>query len=223
MPRASGERNSASVPRPPAPGVAAAGRGAAGGAPQAGGGILAHTFKVGQMAKLVRVSVRTLHHYHEVGLLSPSGRSESGHRLYAPEDLERLQHVPFYRELGFPLEEVRSLMAESGFDRREALLEQRGMLQEQIGRLEALRGHRRQRRPSRDLKARRSLSSGASEPGVARHALVALRADTVTELGLGMLSDIQFHLLPIPFVIADVLAVATNRYQATHDAYPTPS
>ncbi|MHB9115376.1 MAG: MerR family transcriptional regulator [Thermoleophilia bacterium] len=95
-------------------------------------------FKVGEVAKLARVSVRTLHHYDRVGLLAPSARSEAGYRLYAPPDLERLQHVLFYKELGFSLEEIHALMADPAFDRRVALLEQRALLQEQMLRLEAL-------------------------------------------------------------------------------------
>lgn len=94
--------------------------------------------RVGEVAKLARVSVRALHHYDHLGLLSPSGRSESGYRLYTPKDLERLQHVLFYRELGFALDEIRDLMADPAFDRREALLQQRRLLQAQAGRLQAL-------------------------------------------------------------------------------------
>ena len=71
-------------------------------------------YRVGEVARLAHVSVRTLHHYDEVGLLVPSGRSESGYRLYTPEDLERLQHVLFYRELGFGLEEIRGLHGRPG-------------------------------------------------------------------------------------------------------------
>lgn len=96
------------------------------------------SFRIGEVAALARVSVRTLRHYDSVGLLAPSGRSAAGYRLYTPADLERLQHVLFYRELGFPLEEIRELMGDPGFDRREALLEQRGMLQAQMARLASL-------------------------------------------------------------------------------------
>jgi len=95
---------------------------------------------VGEVAKLAHVSVRTLHHYDETGLLVPSDRSEAGYRLYSTEDLERLQQVLFYKELGFSLEEIRELMADPAFDRREALLSQREMVAEQALRLEALLG-----------------------------------------------------------------------------------
>ena len=62
---------------------------------------------VGEVAALAGVTVRTLHHYDRIGLLSPSGRSAAGYRLYAPADLDRLHQVLVYRELGFPLEEAR--------------------------------------------------------------------------------------------------------------------
>lgn len=83
---------------------------------------------VGDVAKLARVSVRALHHYDEIGLLKPSGRSRSGYRLYTDSDLERLQQVLFFRELGFALEEIVRVLQSPDFDRREALLAQRGLL-----------------------------------------------------------------------------------------------
>lgn len=97
-------------------------------------------YTVGDVAKLAHVSVRTLHHYDEVGLLHPSERSESGYRLYTLDDLEHLQQVLFYKELGFSLDEIRGLMADPAFDRREALLVQRELIAEQSLRLEALLG-----------------------------------------------------------------------------------
>ena len=60
-------------------------------------------FTVSQVARLSGVSVRALHHYDEIGLLQPSGRSASGYRLYDDADLERLQQILFFRELEFPL------------------------------------------------------------------------------------------------------------------------
>ena len=56
------------------------------------------------------ISVRTLHHYDQIGLLKPSTRTEAGYRLYGTEDLLRLQQVLFYRELDFPLEEIRIIL-----------------------------------------------------------------------------------------------------------------
>jgi DNA-binding transcriptional MerR regulator len=73
---------------------------------------------VGEVARLARVSVRALHHYDEIGLLEPSGRTESGYRLYTDRDLERLQQALFFRELGFALEDVTRILRDPSFDRR---------------------------------------------------------------------------------------------------------
>jgi MerR family transcriptional regulator, thiopeptide resistance regulator len=93
---------------------------------------------VSQVAKLTGITVRTLHHYDEIGLLRPSGRTEAGYRLYADEDLVRLQQVLFFRELGFPLEEISRMLSDPSFDLRSALLMQRRMLTERKTRVEAL-------------------------------------------------------------------------------------
>src|SRR3954452_424033 len=66
---------------------------------------------VGEVAALAGVTVRTLHHYDRIGLLSPSGRTAAGYRQYAPADLDRLHQVLLYRERGFPLEEVATLLS----------------------------------------------------------------------------------------------------------------
>lgn len=67
---------------------------------------------VGQVAERFGLTVRTLHHYDDVGLLVPGARSAAGYRLYAEADLLRLRHVVVYRRLGFPLDEVRALLTE---------------------------------------------------------------------------------------------------------------
>ncbi|WP_163999799.1 MerR family transcriptional regulator [Pyxidicoccus caerfyrddinensis] len=95
---------------------------------------------VSQVARLAKVSVRALHHYDEIGLLSPSERSEAGYRLYTQVDLQRLQQVLFFRELGFPLEEIRRILGDPSFDLRSALLMQRQLLSERSARLDALLG-----------------------------------------------------------------------------------
>lgn len=95
-------------------------------------------YRVGDVARLAGVSVRTLHHYHAIGLLEPSDRSAGGYRLYATEDLERLQQVLFFKELGFALDDVRRIMGDPGFDRREALLMQRRMLDGKVRRTQAM-------------------------------------------------------------------------------------
>src|SRR5689334_8017536 len=64
-------------------------------------------YKVGELAQLAGVSVRTLHHYEDVGLLRPGARTDSGHRLYTPRDVERLARIVALTQLGLSLEEVR--------------------------------------------------------------------------------------------------------------------
>ena len=94
---------------------------------------MSHT--VGAVARLAGVTVRTLHHYDEIGLLEPSGRSDAGYRRYADEDLERLQRILFYRELGFGLDQIRDVMTDGGADAVAHLRQQHAMLLDRIGRL----------------------------------------------------------------------------------------
>ncbi|MEM9593972.1 MAG: MerR family transcriptional regulator [Acidobacteriota bacterium] len=63
-------------------------------------------FKVGELAERIGVTVRTLHHYDEIGLLRPARRSSSGHRQYDSGDLERLQRITSLRQLGFSLDQI---------------------------------------------------------------------------------------------------------------------
>lgn len=83
---------------------------------------------VSQVAKMAGISVRTLHHYDELGLLRPSGRSEAGYRLYHERDVERLQQVLFFRALELPLDEIARIMSDPDFDVGAALRMQRQML-----------------------------------------------------------------------------------------------
>lgn len=83
---------------------------------------------IGEVAERAHVSVRTLHHYDEIGLLVPSARSDAGYRLYAEAELERLYHILLYRELGFPLAEIARLLDDPTLDRRSALQAQRELL-----------------------------------------------------------------------------------------------
>jgi DNA-binding transcriptional MerR regulator len=68
------------------------------------------TMKVGTLAKRTGLTVRTLHHYDEIGLLSPSHRTQSGHRLYGEEEFSRLQQIASLKHLGLPLEEIRECL-----------------------------------------------------------------------------------------------------------------
>jgi DNA-binding transcriptional MerR regulator len=94
--------------------------------------------RVGEVARLAHVTVRTLHHYDEIGLLKPSGRSEAGYRRYSEDDLRRLQQILLFRELGFTLEAIQQMVDDPAFDRRQALEAQRAMLVEQRSRTEAI-------------------------------------------------------------------------------------
>ena len=67
--------------------------------------------QVGEVARRTGLTVRTLHHYDEIGLLSPSRRSEAGYRLYTRADVVRLQQVIALKQLGFSLDEVRTLLS----------------------------------------------------------------------------------------------------------------
>jgi DNA-binding transcriptional MerR regulator len=89
---------------------------------------------VGEVARLAHISVRTLHHYDEIGLLTPSGRTAAGYRLYDGTDLQRLQQILFYRELGFRLDAIAEMLADPGRTAEDHLRRQHHLLRNQIGR-----------------------------------------------------------------------------------------
>lgn len=93
---------------------------------------------VGEVSELSGVTVRTLHHYDEIGLLSPSGRSEAGYRLYSRADLQRLQEILGWRALGFELAEIRELLSEPSHDRIRALRGQLELVTAERARLAAI-------------------------------------------------------------------------------------
>ena len=84
------------------------------------------------------VSVRTLHHYDHIGLLRPSARSAAGYRLYGTEDLLRLQQILLFKELDLPLEEIRRILDDPGFDPVRALAQHRRTLELRAERLARL-------------------------------------------------------------------------------------
>jgi DNA-binding transcriptional MerR regulator len=88
---------------------------------------------VSRVAQLAGVTVRTLHHYDDIGLLRPGGRTSGGYRRYDERDLERLRLILVYRELGFTLEEIRTILATA--DPAAHLRRQHGLLIDRIGRL----------------------------------------------------------------------------------------
>jgi DNA-binding transcriptional MerR regulator len=92
------------------------------------------TYSVSEVAGVTGITVRTLHHYDEIGVLHPSGRSQAGYRLYDDDDLDRLHEILLFRELGFGLEDIRRSLADPSLDRREILLRQRGLVNDQANR-----------------------------------------------------------------------------------------
>jgi MerR family transcriptional regulator, thiopeptide resistance regulator len=94
---------------------------------------------VGEVARLAGITVRTLHHYDAIGLVSPSDRTSSGYRLYGEQDLDRLHAVLAYRELGFALEDVAALL-DGTADPLEHLRRQHELVRERIDHLSRLLG-----------------------------------------------------------------------------------
>ncbi len=79
---------------------------------------------VHEVSSLAGVSIRTLQYYDRIGLLHPTGYTDAGYRLYDDADLERLQHILLYRELEFPLRDIKEIMDSPDFDRSRALEQQ---------------------------------------------------------------------------------------------------
>ena len=94
--------------------------------------------KISEVAKLSGVTVRTLHYYDEIGLLKPSKTTEAGYRMYSSEDLERLQQILFFRELDFPLNEIKEIMLNPNYDKNEALNKHKEFLIEKRKRIDGL-------------------------------------------------------------------------------------
>jgi len=93
---------------------------------------------VGRVAELAGVTVRTLHHYDEIGLVQPSARTAAGYRAYSPGDVERLREVLAYRRLGFGLREIADLVSDPSTDAVAHLRRLRGLLLEQRDRADAI-------------------------------------------------------------------------------------
>jgi DNA-binding transcriptional MerR regulator len=89
---------------------------------------MSHT--VGEVARMTGVTVRTLHHYDEIGLLSPGERTAAGYRRYGEADLDRLQHILAYRALEFPLDRIAALLDDLDTDMLGHLRRQHHLLTE---------------------------------------------------------------------------------------------
>ncbi len=95
-------------------------------------------YTVKQLSDLAGVTVRTLHHYDQIGLLRPSSVGANGYRYYEDEALYRLQQILFYRELDLPLNEIKKIMGRRDFDVSAALLSHRAALKAEERRLKRL-------------------------------------------------------------------------------------
>lgn len=83
--------------------------------------------KIKELSELVGISVRTLHHYDSIGLLCPE-KTEAGYRIYSDKDIDFLQQILFFKELGFSLKEIKNIISDPSFNKEEALLAHKKML-----------------------------------------------------------------------------------------------
>ncbi len=84
---------------------------------------------VKEISKITGVSVRTLHHYDAIGLLKPTKVTEAGYRMYDDTALSRLQNILLFRELQFPLKEIKAILDSPNFDPSEAIAQQIELLE----------------------------------------------------------------------------------------------
>jgi DNA-binding transcriptional MerR regulator len=93
---------------------------------------VAPVWKIGELARRTGLTVRTLHHYDEIGLLSPAERSDGGHRVYDEADVQRLYRIVSLRSLGFPLDAIAEALDSERFDPRAAVDDHLRRLEAQI-------------------------------------------------------------------------------------------
>lgn len=95
-------------------------------------------YKIKELADMVGISVRTLHHYDKIDLLKPNSIGDNGYRLYNENDLERLQQILFFKELDFTLHEIKEILDSPNFDKEEALNIHKKLLIEKVIRLQKI-------------------------------------------------------------------------------------
>ncbi len=93
---------------------------------------------VKDVSEISRVSIRTLRYYDEIGLLKPTELSDAGYRLYDNKALERLQEIMFFKELEIPLEDIKKIMDSPNYDKEQALLTQKNLLEQKRNRLNGI-------------------------------------------------------------------------------------
>ena len=95
-------------------------------------------YKINEVSKLTGVSIRMLHHYDKIRLLEPSKRTDSNYRMYNDDDIARLYQILLFKELEFPLQEIKQILDDKDFNREEALKVQRNLIFEKKQRLERI-------------------------------------------------------------------------------------
>lgn len=95
-------------------------------------------YSINKLSKLAGISTRTLRYYDEIGLLKPKRISSSGYRIYGKDEVELLQHILFFKELGFDLQTIKQIIADPNFDKKQALLSHREKLLERQKQIEML-------------------------------------------------------------------------------------
>lgn len=95
--------------------------------------------RVGELARRAGLTVRALHHYDEIGLLTPSGRSDSGYRLYSQADVQRLHAIQTLRHLGLALADIAGLLGDAGMEPERIIAQQIRALDQQIAQATELR------------------------------------------------------------------------------------
>lgn len=93
---------------------------------------------VKDVSKITGVSIRTLRYYDEIGLLNPTELTEAGYRLYDNKALEKLQEIMFFRELDIPLIVIKKIMENPNYDKEQALLTQKNLLEQKRNRLNGI-------------------------------------------------------------------------------------
>jgi MerR family transcriptional regulator, thiopeptide resistance regulator len=101
---------------------------------------VAPVWKIGELAQRTGLTVRTLHHYDEIGLLSPAERSDGGHRVYDEAGVQRLYRIVSLRSLGFPLDAIAQALDSERFDPRAAVDDHVARLEAQIAQEQRLLG-----------------------------------------------------------------------------------
>lgn len=95
-------------------------------------------YKINEVSKLTGVSIRMLHHYDKIRLLEPSKRTDSNYRMYNDDDIARLYQILLFKELEFPLQEIKQILDDKDFNREKALKVQRNLIFEKKKRLERI-------------------------------------------------------------------------------------